>query len=60
MEALASFIAEVGLPTSLSAMGIDATDELLRAAVAATSVRTPGCVLKLSDDDIYELLCECR
>lgn len=59
MEALAAFIAEVGLPTSLSAMGIDATDELLR-NVAATSIRTPACAVKLADDDIYELLQECK
>ena len=58
IEALADFIKEIGLPTDFSAMGIaDSTDFR---AIADSTVLTAGCCKKLTHDEIYEILCECR
>lgn len=54
VEQLAAFIEEIGLPTTLKAMGIE--DKAMLHAVAVTSIRTPGCAKKLSDAEIEEIL----
>ena len=54
VEAFAAFIEEIGLPTTLKAMGIE--DKAMLHAVAVTSIRTPGCAKKLSDEEIEEIL----
>lgn len=59
IDALAAFIAEMGLPTSFAELGGDASDETLR-AIADTSVLTPGCAKKLDRDEIFQILVECR
>lgn len=59
IDALASFIREMGLPTSFAEFGTDASDETLR-AVADTAILTGGCAKKLSRDEIFEILKECR
>ena len=59
IDALAAFIAEMGLPTTFSELGGDASDETLR-AVADTAVLTPGCAKKLDRDEIFQILVECR
>lgn len=58
VEALADFIREIGLPTSFSQLGIPADTDLR--AVADSTVLTAGCCKKLTHDEIYEILCECR
>ena len=58
IRALSDFIREIGLPTSFAQMGIpDDTDFL---AVAESTNTTAGCCKKLSSDEIYEILLECR
>ena len=59
IDALADFIKETGLPTSLSEMNISIDDETI-SAIAKSSVRTPGGCKKLSDEEIEEILKECR
>lgn len=59
IDALAAFIAEMGLPTTFADLGSDAPDETLR-AVADTAVLTAACAKKLDRDEIYELLVACR
>lgn len=49
----------MNLPTSFAELGGEATDEILH-AVADTAILTPGCAKKLSRDEIFEILCECR
>ena len=58
IDALAAFIKEIGLPTSFTELGIP-TDTDFR-AIADSTVLTPGCCKKLSHDEIYEILKECR
>lgn len=58
VEALADFIREIGLPTSFAQLGIPADTDLR--AVADSTVLTAGCCKKLTHDEIYEILCECR
>ena len=58
IEALAAFIKEIGLPTSFAELGIPA-DTDFRAIADSTNV-TAGCCKKLTSDEIYEILCECR
>ena len=58
IEALADFIKEIGLPTDFSAMGIDDSTDFR--AIADSTVLTAGCCKKLTHDEIYEILCECR
>ncbi len=57
VQALADFIKEVGLPTSLTEMGI--TDTAILRAVADTCNLTVGCCKKFTRDEIYEILEEC-
>lgn len=59
IDALAAFIKEMGMPTTFAEFGTDASDEVLR-AVADTAVLTAGCCKKLSPDEIFEILAECR
>ena len=58
VEALAAFIKEIGLPTTFAELGIPADTDLR--AVADSTVRTAGCCRKLTDEELYEILCECR
>jgi alcohol dehydrogenase YqhD (iron-dependent ADH family) len=59
IDALQEFIRKMGLPTSFSEMGTDASDETLR-AVAKTCILTPGCAKRLSRDEVFQILAECR
>ena len=58
VEALAAFIKEIGLPTTFAELGIPADTDLR--AVADSTVRTAGCCRKLTNEELYEILCECR
>ena len=58
IEALADFIKEVGLPTSFDELGIPADTDFR--AVADSTVITAGCCKKLTHDEIFDILCECR
>lgn len=57
IEALADFIREIGLPSTLTEMGI-ADKEILK-AVADTCNVTAGCCKKLSREELFEILSEC-
>jgi len=57
IEALADFIREIGLPTTFTEMGIPADTDWR--AVAASTVRTPGCCRKLTDEEIEDILKDC-
>ena len=56
IDALESFIEEIGLPTRWDEMGI--TDESLLRAAADTCFIMPGCCKQLSRDEIFEILKE--
>ena len=56
IDALESFIKEIGLPTRWSEMGI--TDESILRAAADTCFIMPGCCKQLSRDEIYEIVKE--
>lgn len=56
INALAAFIKEIGLPTTLTEMGIDDTD---LEAIAKSTIRTGGCVKKFTDDELLDILKEC-
>lgn len=56
IDALAAFIKEIGLPTTLTEMGIADTD---LEAIAKTTIRTGGCVKKFTDDEMLSVLKEC-
>ncbi len=58
VEALAAFIREIGLPTTFAELGIPA-DTDYRAVADSTNI-TAGCCKKLTHDEIYDILCECR
>lgn len=58
IDALADFIREIGLPTTFAELGIPENTDLR--AVADSTVCTNGCCKKLSHDEIYEILQECR
>ena len=58
IDALAAFIKEIGLPTTFAELGIPA-DTNFRAIADSTNV-TAGCCKKLSHDEIYGILCECK
>lgn len=58
VEALAAFIREISLPTTFAQLGIPA-DTDLRAIAESTNI-TAGCCRKLTGDEIYEILCECK
>ena len=57
IDALESFIGEIGLPARWSEMGI--TDEAVLRAAADTCFITPGCCKRFSRDEIFEMLKEC-
>ena len=57
IEALASFIQEMGLPTTLTQMGIN--DENILRSVADTCNLTAGCAKKFEREEIFEILKEC-
>ena len=58
IDALSDFICEMGLPGSLSDMGIS-DDKILR-KVADTTFITPGCAKQLTPDEIYAILLESK
>ncbi len=58
INALSSFIKEIGLPTTFAELGIPSDTDFR--AVADSTVLTPGCCKKLTHDEIYEILCECK
>ncbi len=58
VEALAAFIQEIGLPTTFAELGISA-DTDYRAVADSTNI-TAGCCKKLTHDEIYDILCECK
>lgn len=58
IDALESFIKEIGLPTHWSEMGI--TDESVLRAAADTCLLMPGCCRQFSRDEIFEILKECE
>ena len=57
IDALATFIKEIGLPTSFTELGIP-TNTDFRAIADSTNV-TAGCCKKLTHDEIFEILKEC-
>lgn len=64
IEALADFIKEIGLPTTLTQMNItdvdmNITDVDMLKKVADSSNITAGCCKQLSHDEIFEILKEC-
>ena len=56
INALAAFIKEVGLPTTLAEMGITDTDYK---AIAESTILTGGCCKKLDAQEIEKILKEC-
>ena len=58
VEALADFIKEIGMPASFYELGIPA-DTDFRAIADSTNI-TAGCCKKLTHDEIYEILMECK
>ena len=58
VEALTAFIREIGMPTSFYELGIPA-DTDFRAIADSTNITAGGCK-KLTHDEIYEILMECR
>lgn len=58
VEALSSFIKEIGLPTTFAELGIPA-DTDFRAIADSTNI-TAGCCKKLTHDEIYDILVECK
>lgn len=57
IEELDKFIKEIGLPGTLSEIGI--TDKEMLRKVADSSNITQGCAKQLTHDEIYEILLEC-
>ena len=58
IEALASYIKEIGLPTNFRELGISPKKDLR--AIADSTIITRGCCKKLSSDELYEILKECE
>ena len=58
IEALAAFIKEIGLPTTFADMNIPADTDFR--AIADSTVLTAGCCKKLTHDEMYDILMECR
>ncbi len=58
IEALAAFIKEIGLPTTFTDMHIPADTDFR--AIADSTVLTAGCCKKLTHDELYDILMECR
>lgn len=59
IDELVAFVKEMGMPTTFAELEGDASDETLR-AVADTAVLTAGCAKKLTPEEIFEILVECR
>ena len=59
IDYLADLIREVGLPTTLSEMGIT-LDDATRRAIAESTIITLGCCKQLTADELYEILLECK
>lgn len=57
VEALASFIQEIGLPATLTEMGI--TEESILRDVADSTALTAGCCKEFTRDELLEVLQEC-
>ena len=58
IDALASFIKEVGLPMTFAEMGIPADTDYK--AVADSTVLTGGCCKKFTKDELLAVLHACR
>lgn len=58
VEALAGFIKEIGLPTSFRELGIPGNTDL-RAVADSTNI-TAVCCKKLTRDEIFAILNECK
>lgn len=56
IDALAAFIKEIGLPSSLTEMGISADTDFK--AIAETTVLTGGCAKKFTKEELFEILKE--
>lgn len=57
INALADFIKEIGLPTTLTEMGI--TEELDYKAIADSTMLMGGCAKKFTSDELCQILKEC-
>lgn len=57
INALADFIKEIGLPSSFSEMKIDKNTDFR--AIADSTNTTAGCCVKLTQEEIFEILKEC-
>lgn len=57
INALADFIKELGLPTSLKELGVQSREQLR--AIADSCGISQGSYRQLTHDEIYELFCEC-
>ncbi len=58
LDALASFIKEIGLPMTFTEMGIPADTDY--AAIADSTVLTVGCCKKFTKDELLAVLNECK
>ncbi len=58
VDALADFIREIGLPTTLTEMNIPADTDYK--AIADSTVLTGGCAKKFTREELLEVLLECR
>ena len=58
VEALADFIREIGLPTTLQELGIDEKVDLKEIAESCAVV--PGSYKKMTQKEIFEIFQECR
>lgn len=58
VDALSSFIKEIGLPTTFAEMGIPENTDYK--AIADSTILTGGCAKKFSNEELLEVLLECR
>lgn len=58
INALSQFVREIGLPSSFAEMGI--SEDTDYKAVAKSTNISAGCCKKLTADEIYEILVECK
>lgn len=56
IDALAAFVKETGLPTTLKEMGI--TEETDLYAIAESTIRSAGCCKEFTTEELYEVLKE--
>lgn len=66
IDALAAFIKEIGLPSTLTELkqgmragSPDPTDKEILRKVADSTIITPGCARQMSHDEIYDILVSC-